>query len=286
MSGIAWRWEERDFGFRSRGTGGRSAPEYYQARNRDEYYVIPVAQRKLSREQADRLATLLPAPSAPQVVAIPWRDYHRDFDWIVTEDGICLNWAGCLEQEEIDRREDEGVQRAMEVVAGLLAHEEPAPLTVPLLRRLHVELMGAIYPFAGEWRTVSIHKGEGPTKWPLPPDGIEPLMDVLERDVFARSPLISEEDGEVFAFAGEVMNEILAIHPFREGNGRTAFIVGNLLLMQNGLLPLTTYERRTDQERYYAACEAGRIHTDYAPLASLLAEWEDAALARWEDLHG
>lgn len=146
--------------------------------------------------------------------------------------------------------------------------------------------MGAIYPFAGEWRTVSIHKGEGPTKWPLPPDGIQPLMDVLERDVFARSPLTSEDDGKVFAFASEVMNEILAIHPFREGNGRTAFIVGNLLLMQNGLLPLTTYERRTDQGRYYATCEAGRIHRDYEPLAALLAEWEDAALARWEDLHG
>lgn len=143
MSGIEWRWEERDFGFRFRGTGGRSAPEYYQARNRDEYYVVPIAQRKLSREQADRLATLLPAPSAPQVVAVPWRDYHRDFDWIVTEDGISLNWAGCLEQEEIDRREDEGVQRAMEVVAGLFRVRAPASLTVPL-RRLHIELLGSL----------------------------------------------------------------------------------------------------------------------------------------------
>ena len=41
-------------------------------------------------------------------------------------------------------------------------------------------------------------------------------------------PCISDDDEEVFAYASEVMSELLAIHPFREGNGRTAFIVGNL----------------------------------------------------------
>ena len=146
--------------------------------------------------------------------------------------------------------------------------------------------MGAIYPFAGEWRTVSLHKGEGPTRWPLPPGGIQPVMDVLERDVLSRSPLLTEDDDEVFRYASEVMNEVLAVHPFREGNGRTAFIIGNLILMQNGMLPLTTYERQADEARYFAACDAGRVLKDYAPLAALLAEWEDRALARWRELHG
>ena len=40
------------------------------------------------------------------------------------------------------------------------------------------------------------------------------------------------------------MGECIAIHPFREGNGRTAFILGNLVLMQNDLLPLDVYDRR------------------------------------------
>jgi fido (protein-threonine AMPylation protein) len=51
-------------------------------------------------------------------------------------------------------------------------------------------------------------------------------MDVLERDVLSKSPLlVSEDDGEVFGYVAEVMCELLALHPFREGNGRTAFIV-------------------------------------------------------------
>lgn len=165
--------------------------------------------------------------------------------------------------------------------AGLVERDEPVPLSIDLLKRIHKALMGEIYPFAGAWRTVTLHKGDGPTKWPLPPGGLQRLMDVLEREVLSRSPFISEDDGEVFLHASEVMNEVLAIHPFREGNGRTAFLLGNLILMQNDLLPLTTYERRRDQERYFAACEAGRLQKEYEPLAALLEEWEDRARVDW-----
>lgn len=283
MNRVLWRWQEKDFGFRFSNGKGKRASEFYQAHNLGEFYVVPAAQRKLDKERIDKLAGKALSHTSPrEVVSNPWKNYESDWDWITTEDGICLNWAGCLDQEEINRREDEGVQRGMELVAELIQRPDPMPLSVYLLRQIHTQLMGVIYPFAGEWRTVSLHKGDGPTKWPLPPGGIQPLMDVMDRDVFSRSPVITDDDAEVFAYASEVMGEILAIHPFREGNGRTAFIVGNLILMQNDMLPLTTYERRSDEKRYFAACEAGRIRCDYAPLATLLAEWEDQALARWE----
>ena len=286
MNRVQWRWEDRDLGFRFRTGKGQRSQEYYQARNYGEYYVVPGIQRKLSAARIEALASVAATSPSPRIVASPWRDYDRDWDWIVTEDGICLNWAGCLDKEEIDRREDEGVQRAMDFVAEIVGREEPVPLSQQLVKQVHVELMGTIYPFAGTWRTVALHKGDGPTKWPLPPGGLQPLMDVLERDVFARSPHITDDDEELFGYVSEVMNEILALHPFREGNGRTAFIIGNLILMQNDMLPLAAYERRTDEGRYYAACEAGRIEKDYVPLAALLAEWEDRALARWREDHG
>ena len=87
-------------------------------------------------------------------------------------------------------------------------------------------------------------------------------------------------------FAAQVMGELIAIHPFREGNGRVAFTLGNLILMQNDLLPLDVYDRRRHQDRYYDACETIRVNKDYAPLASLVLEWEDAAMERWEASHG
>lgn len=285
MTRVHWRWEEKDFGFRFLGGTGRKKGEYYQAANAGEFYIIPASQRKLAKDRLDELAKLAAVPSSPRVVPTPWSDYERDWDWIATADGALLNFAGCLDREEIDRREDEGVARAMEFVAGLLDRPEPAPLTVNLIRQVHRELMGEIYPFAGEWRTVDLHKGDGPTRWRLPPSGIQPLMEVLERDVLAHSPLLSDDDATVFAYVADVMCEILALHPFREGNGRTAFITGNLLLMQNDMVPLDVYDRRNDQTGYFAACDAGRIHKDYAPFATLIADWEAAALARWEDHH-
>lgn len=285
MNRVRWRWAERDFGFRFRSGSGRAAAEYYQANEPGAFYRVPAQHRKLAKERIDELA-LAVVPTAPRIVPIPWRDYDREWDWIETADGILLNFAGCLDREEIHRREDEGVARAMELVASYLDRPEPAPLSSSLVQQIHVELMGAIYPFAGAWRTVSLHKGEGAVKWPLPPGGIGPQMDVLERDVFSRSPLLSDDDSQVFDFVSEVMGELIAVHPFREGNGRVAFIVGNLVLMQNNFLPLDVYDRRADQERYFAACEDARIHKNYAPLAQLLAEWEAAARARWEASNG
>jgi cell filamentation protein, protein adenylyltransferase len=285
MTVVHWRWVEKDFGFRFRSGAGKAKAEYYQASEAGAFYSVPAKHRKLTKERVDELA-MATVPTSPRVVPMPWKDYERDWDWITTAEGVLLNFAGCLDREEIHRREDEGVARAMELATAFLDRAEPVALTSTLIRQVHMELMGTIYPFAGAWRTVSLHKGDGPTKWPLPPGGIGQLMEVLERDVLSRSPLLSHDDSKVFAYVSEVMGEFLAIHPFREGNGRTAFILGNLLLMQNDLLPLDVYDRKKDEERYYAACEEVRVHKNYEPLTGLVAEWEEAAQSRWEVLGG
>jgi hypothetical protein len=56
--------------------------------------------------------------------------------------------------------------------------------------------------------------------------------------------------------------------------------------MQNNLLPLSEYDEHRHQAPYFAACEAGRLHKDYEPLKRLIAEWEEEALARWEQENG
>lgn len=283
MNRIAWRWEEKDLGFRFRAGRGRRAEEYYQASSPGEFYVVPKSQRKLEKADADRLAKQFVPPTAPRIVVNPWENYQYDpWDQITAENGeICINWAGCLDREEIFRREDEGVQRAREFIAALVQRDEPPPITLHLLSQIHIELMGTIYPFAGQWRNVGMTKGPGPEKWPLPPGGLQTPMDQFERGVLLQTPFLSEDDDEVFGFTAKLMMEVIAIHPFREGNGRTAFILGDLVLLQNGLIPLTTW-RKADESRYFAACEAARLHKDYSAMAHLLREWEDAALQQWE----
>jgi cell filamentation protein len=283
---LRWRWEERDFGFRFATGRGRAIAEHYQAGTLGEFYVVPSGQRKLAKSRIEELGALATVPTGSKVVANPWSNYDRDWDWIESKDGICINYAGCLDWEEVSRREDEGVARALSLITMLAERQELQPLSVELVRQIHTELAGDIYPFAGAWRTVDLHKGEGPTKWPLPPCGIQPLMENFGAEVLSRSPFISEDNDHVYRYASEVMNEFLAIHPFREGNGRTAFCVGNLILMQNDLLPLDIYDPRRHQEPYYAACEAGRIHGNYEALANLIATWEAETMARWEEANG
>src|SRR5207249_2560322 len=108
------------FGFRFKCGSGQRGTEYYQGAQSADFYVVPANQRKLSRKRMDEIAALIPAPVSPTVVPNPWQHYDREWDWIQTADGICFNYAGCLDQEEIHRREDEGVARAMEFVASLL----------------------------------------------------------------------------------------------------------------------------------------------------------------------
>ena len=171
----------------------------------------------------------------------------------------------------------------MDFITSLIGRTDSATITVALIQQVHRELMGDIYPFAGRWRTVELHKGEGPVKWPLPRLGLQSAIENFEQKVLSRTPLISDDDEAIYSFVSELMNEFLVIHPFREGNGRTAFILGNLILMQNDLLPLDVYDVGRHQADYYAACEAGRLKADYSPLAKLLGAWEEEAVARWEE---
>ena len=272
---IIWRWAERDFGFRFRAGAGKRNAEHYQAANPGEFYVVPASQRKLSKEAVEELSKVAPPLTAPNIVASPWGDYGNiDLQQITTHEGsTCLNLAGCLHREEIKLRETNGVNLAKAFVADLAQREEPVPITLELIRRIHKEMFEDIYPWAGEWRTVSLHKGDGPIRWPLPTFGMEPVMEEFARDVLSRTPFISYNDDAVLAFVARLLGDYLALHPFREGNGRSAFILIELVLLQNDLVPLDDYNRNRDQAGYFTACDAARL-CDYGPLITLVTEWE------------
>jgi len=283
-SRIVWRWAVRDFGFRFCHGSGKKQAELYQAATPGEFYQIPAGQRKFKKDRIKELCALLPEPTSPTIVANPWRSYGDTDQQHVT--GItgspCINFAGCLNKEEIDSRETHGVNRAKEAIADIALRDDPAPITLDLIVRIHESIFGDIYPWAGKWRTVSLHKGEGSTKWPLPVTGMEPVMLAFEKEVLNRTPFLSDDDSEVFQFIAEFIGEFLALHPFREGNGRSAFILAELILLQNGLLPLNDYNRKSDEPRYFAACEEARLKKDYAALAFLIDEWETEAQASFQ----
>ena len=207
----------------------------YQSAQPAEFYHVPATQRKLTKARLEELAAQATAPTAPAIVAIPWKNYSdSDYQMIAEPGGICLNWAGCLSQEEVNLRETNGVNRAKEFVADVALRSEPVPITLDLIQRIHTEMFGDIYPWVGKWRTVTLAKGD--VTWPLPRYGWEPIFAEFERDALALTPFLNADDRAVCEFVARLMGEYFALHPFREGNGRSAFILSDLVLLQNGLV--------------------------------------------------
>ncbi len=285
-SRVVWRWAEKDFGFRFLSGSGKRLAEYYQARKCNEFYHVPASQRKISKDRIDELATLVPAPTSPAIVANPWDQYaQEDHQLILSRDGKhCLNWAGCLDPAEIEQRETDGINRAGEFVFEYASRRPYAPISLETIQKIHTEIFGDIYPWAGEWRTVVISKA-GIT-WDVPFHDMWIAMKNFETNTLNQAPFLSDDDGEVLDFIARVLGEYIAIHPFREGNGRSAFLLSEIILLQNGMLPFDRHQRDRDQARYYAACEAARTRFDYKPLSDLFRIWQEEAQEHFLDQEG
>jgi Fic family protein len=71
------------------------------------------------------------------------------------------------------------------------------------------------------------------------------------------------------AVAFDAHFRLTAIHPFSDGNGRTARLLMNLILLRGGYVPVAV--RPVDRAEYLKALEHGSTTGDLAPVTTLLA---------------
>lgn len=137
------------------------------------------------------------------------------------------------------------------------------PLDEHLVLTFHQRICGDLVPaWAGRWRTVAVSVG------PLqPPHAVPLLMRDYARDLTARWPHAT--DPELLAFAE---GRFLAIHPFRDFNGRTVRVLLNEILRRLDLPPVALVpDTEPGRQRYFEALEAADRH-DWQPLAKLWRE--------------
>lgn len=137
-----------------------------------------------------------------------------------------------------------------------------APFTLRWVKRLHREMFGDVWTWAGKFRREDLNIG---ITWYQ----IEPSLENLLEDLreWTKSDLGIVEQSAM------LHHRAVQIHPFPNGNGRWARMLANILLKQNGHSPIRWPEDLIGSEsairsEYLDAVRAAD-QGDYEPLVSL-----------------
>ena len=130
------------------------------------------------------------------------------------------------------------------------------------LRKIHAYLFQDIYDWAGQVRTVDIAKGNLFCRV----FAIEPEAERIFGELKSEHYLEGLSTGDFCTRLAYYFAEINALHPFREGNGRTQREFIRQLAYQNNYL--ITYSGTTQDEMIAASRASFKL--DYAPLERLL----------------
>jgi cell filamentation protein len=171
--------------------------------------------------------------------------------------GVLKNRLGLRRQAELDAFEAEiTAQRA----------NEPLPtgrLSYAHYRAIHRHLFQDVYLWAGKPRTIRMAKGGNAFCYP---EHIDREMRRLFAGLAARHYLHGLNADSFVAQAAHFLAELNAIHPFREGNGRTQLSFLTLLAQQAGH-PLILERLKP---RKFLAAIIKSFSGDEAPLRTVL----------------
>ncbi len=142
-------------------------------------------------------------------------EYEWDSEYCYPHSHVLKNKLNITTQSELD--EAERAITSLKMAQASLVKIR-GKFGIAHLKRMHKFLFEDIYPWAGQFRTVNISKGNQFCR----ADYIEPqliaLFDKLKREDHLKNCASIQEASKRLSY---YLGEINVIHPFREGNGRT-----------------------------------------------------------------
>lgn len=129
---------------------------------------------------------------------------------------------------------DPAALEAFETAMTFARSEEALPsgrFSVRHYKAIHHHLFQDVYDWAGKYRTVRLAKGKSMFCYP---DHIAREMTRVFSDLKSQAYLRARSRRDFARAAAHFLAELNAIHPFREGNGRTQFTFLALLADQAG----------------------------------------------------
>ena len=181
---------------------------------------------------------------------------------VILEDGLSVGGKALREIYEVANhdRAFSYVRRA--VAEGRLLDEE-------MLKDIHALLMENIMD-GGVYRNVEVRITGAGFRPPAPQEMFQQM-----RWFFADMPRQREKLNAI-EWAAWTHAEFVRIHPFPDGNGRTARMLMNLQLLTEGFQPISI--AKEERLAYYEALEAYAVGGDLAPFTEMVAALEKARL--------
>lgn len=135
---------------------------------------------------------------------------------------------------------------------------------VALLFEIHKLFLGTLYTWAGKIRTVEISKG---TTLFCASKFIKTMLEDFEKLLEAHVPTSKDSKKVAAEKLALIHCEFNAIHPFREGNGRTIRLFLDLMVLSCGY-DFIDFTKSSTKE-YMEACIAG-MKTDYSKMERVI----------------
>ncbi|MDP1726343.1 MAG: Fic family protein [Bacteroidota bacterium] len=146
---------------------------------------------------------------------------------------ILPNLLGLKSSEDIALSEFEGFLKAEIILTEKLSSR--TRFDVQYILKIHKLALGHLYSFAGKYRDVNLSKGGFPF---AAARFLPETMASFNQEILSKLANEYENSQVLIADIAKVHAEFLFIHPFREGNGRTARILANLMSRKQGYDPL------------------------------------------------
>lgn len=148
-----------------------------------------------------------------------------------------------------DHLEAKDHHEALEMVYELINHDSQPTLSEHLIRTLHqLVVKKTDEEFAGRYRTSTVFIGGADH---TPPDALHVPAQMRKLMTWYTKEQTSLHPVELAAM---LHHKLVFIHPFFDGNGRTARLVMNVILMRAGY-PLVII-LKNDRQKYYRALQA------------------------------
>lgn len=190
-----------------------------------------------------------------------------------SNDRVLRNLLGIKRATLMDKAEYEALVQAKIDYFDLI--ETETRFSVDLILRMHSDWLAAIYPFAGMLRTIDLiapAQGDVPEFRFCHAAYLESNLDSFEKKFLdTHTPCRAFTTKNLSEKLAITHAEFIAIHPFREGNGRVGRWITELMSLQAGYpSPAHGFSGRngpTLRQEYYRAISVALHKADYGLLA-------------------